>query len=111
MLHVRSIAYAAMNGAPPMFGPLRMEVAVSYEYPASWSKKRREATRWKDTRPDIDNLAKVVMDAIGNSPSLASRDHLPLAIVYVDDAQICELIVVKRYEAAGYVGVFAETLT
>lgn len=99
MLEVRRIAHDAMAGAAPFAGPVSVHVDAYYELPASWSKKKRAAaleSPWKPSRPDCDNLAKAIMDAIGGNPSLDQTDGLG-AIVFGDDAAVCRLIVEKRF--------------
>jgi hypothetical protein len=66
-------------------GAVRMfaERAV-YLVPESWSKKRRATALWKSSKPDADNIAKLIKDALST-------------VVYVDDAQIAELTVQKVY--------------
>jgi Holliday junction resolvase RusA-like endonuclease len=108
MLHVRSVAWQAMKKAPPMTGPLSMSVIAVYETPASWSKKKAIASLWKESRPDVDNLAKAVMDCIGTNESLAATDKLPAALVYGDDAQVVKLYVEKHYGARAYISVQVE---
>ena len=48
------------------------------------SRARKEGAQWITKRPDADNLAKILADAMNK-------------IVYVDDAQVASLIVQKRY--------------
>jgi Holliday junction resolvase RusA-like endonuclease len=84
MALVRLAAAKAMDGGPPMAGPVAMTVKATYLVPKSWPKKRVAAARWRTAKPDADNLAKLVADSINE-------------IVYVDDAQVAELVVQKRY--------------
>lgn len=73
----RIAAIARLAGVEPMEGPLRMTVRAIYEPPKSWSKRKRQAAmgEWKETRPDRDNIEKLVADALNG-------------IAYADDAQI-----------------------
>ncbi len=64
-------------------GPLRMTVHATYVIPASWPAKKRDVF-WKTTKPDADNLAKLVKDACNR-------------VAYRDDAQVAELIARKSY--------------
>lgn len=79
---------AAMQGAPPMTGPLKLEILCVYAVPPSWPLAKREAALaghvWKTSAPDYDNLAKQVGDALNK-------------VAYVDDAQIVRSSVGKRY--------------
>ena len=51
------------------------------------------APQWHDKKPDLDNLAKAVLDAITNSG------------IWTDDAIVCELTVSKRYTPTNESGV------
>jgi Holliday junction resolvase RusA-like endonuclease len=97
MTAVRTIAAAAMKGAPPLEGPVSMRVHAAYLVPESWSKKRKASAYWKSSKPDADNVAKIVKDAIST-------------IVFVDDAQVAHLNVVKKYDVTSFVSVTVEKL-
>lgn len=73
----------AMDGKEPLDGALRMTIRACYPHPKSWSKRKR-SERWKTSKPDADNLAKICGDALNG-------------IVYKDDAQIAELTIQKQY--------------
>ena len=79
---------AAVRGAPPMAGPLRLEVLAVYAIPHSWPLAKQEAARlgkvWKTTVPDHDNLIKQISDALNGH-------------AYADDAQIVQTSFGKRY--------------
>ena len=64
--------------------PLALTITVTYSQPTSWSKKKKAATIFKTSKPDADNLAKLVMDACNQ-------------LVWKDDAQIAVLTVQKAY--------------
>lgn len=78
----------------PLSGPLYAEIEAIYPIPKSTSKKARQLMEYGQVRPtkkpDADNIAKIILDAING-------------IAYEDDAQIVRLSVVKDYEcpAAG----------
>ncbi len=110
MLQVRAMAFEAMRGAPLLEGPLTMDVRAVYPIPETWSKKRKAAAYWKDSRPDADNIAKAIMDCIGQNESLAGYDKLPAALVFGDDAQVAHLNVVKIYGPVAFVRVSVEAL-
>lgn len=74
----------AMAGRDPLQGALGLRIWVLKTVPASWSKARREAADYVTSKPDLDNVVKLVKDAMNK-------------IVYDDDAQIASLIAVKRY--------------
>lgn len=69
-------------------GSIELYIDVCRSVPKSWSKKKTEAALRKEilptTRPDVDNYAKGIKDALNG-------------IMYVDDSQITELTVRKYY--------------
>lgn len=81
---IKAAAYQEMQGRSPMEGALTMRVVATYLVPASWSKKRKAAAKWKTSKPDADNISKIVKDALSK-------------VAYVDDAQVAELHVSKLY--------------
>ena len=71
----------------PHAGPVRMTVAAFRVLPASWSRRKREAalaSGYWTSRPDADNVLKLVKDALNGT-------------AYVDDAQVADVRVVKRW--------------
>lgn len=70
----------------PQGTPLRVEIRAFFPIPSSFSKKKRDAL--KDTphikKPDADNVAKAVVDALNY-------------LAFHDDSAICDLITIKRY--------------
>jgi Holliday junction resolvase RusA-like endonuclease len=97
MAAVKLFASRAMGGWPPMQGPVEMTVEAIYLAPASWSKTKRELVFWKTSKPDGDNLAKLVSDAINE-------------IVFVDDAQIARLSVSKHYGERSEIAVVVRSM-
>lgn len=90
-------AAEAMSGRRPFEGPLRVTIRATFLVPQSWTQNRKNAAVWKTSKPDADNLAKII-DALN-------------AIVWRDDAQVCELTVQKRYGAIAGLTVSVETLS
>lgn len=84
MAQVRSFAATAMEGREPFSGPVEMIARFSYSRPKSWSKKKADATRWKSSKPDVDNLVKIIGDSLN-------------AVAFHDDAQIASVSVQKMY--------------
>lgn len=80
--YVRLIRAACIDsGCPMMHGPVKLKVDVFRALPASAPKR---VIGEPDTlKPDADNVAKAVMDALSG-------------VAYADDAQVCELIVKKH---------------
>jgi Holliday junction resolvase RusA-like endonuclease len=97
MATVRLFGHRAMRGRALMEGPLHMTVETYYTVPASWSKAKREGAYWKDSKPDADNLYKVIGDSLN-------------AVCYHDDAQIAELTVRKVYGPSACVRVTVANL-
>lgn len=84
----RMVARGVMSGRPPVTGPIRCRVTATFPIPVSWP-------RWKTnlaehglishtSKPDGDNVAKAAKDAMNG-------------LVWLDDAQVIELVVAKRY--------------
>ena len=69
-------------------GAIRVSITIYYKIPNSYSKKRvqaiREGREYPCKKPDIDNCAKVILDALNK-------------IAYEDDKQVTELTVLKRW--------------
>lgn len=86
MTIVRTICAAKMRGAPPMEGPIELSVVATFLWPKSISPKKRTlpGAEWKTTKPDEDNLKKLVQDSLNK-------------IAYVDDAQVCSGHCWKKY--------------
>ena len=67
---------------------ISMQITAVYPVPASYSKRDKAAALAGDLlptkKPDADNVAKVIADALNG-------------LAYDDDAQITDLLVLKRY--------------
>ena len=85
-LAVGHIARAAMSkaGYKPFEGPLELTYRATFDWPETWSQRRKDKIRWKSSKPDVDNAAKLAADALNQ-------------IVYLDDAQIASLRAQKVY--------------
>lgn len=85
---LRIAAQAVMRGAP-LAGPLDVTVTMHMPVPASWSKKKQLAALageiFPTKKPDWDNAAKMT-DALNQ-------------VVWIDDKQIVDGRVRKRYSA------------
>jgi Holliday junction resolvase RusA-like endonuclease len=85
---IASKASQAMGSSEPLQTPVAIFIWISHAIPASYSKKRKEACLngldWPK-KPDLDNVAKVYLDAMNG-------------IVYKDDVQVVKLRVSKRYD-------------
>ena len=81
----QAIRLAYVNaGGEALEGPVEIRVACWFKRPTSHSKKRREHREPKISKPDLDNLAKAILDALNE-------------IAYNDDGQVCRLTVEKWY--------------
>jgi len=81
----QAIRLAYVNaGGEVLEGPVSISIVCWFEQPKSHSKKRRQQAEPKTTKPDADNLAKAVLDALNG-------------IAYNDDGQVCKLTVEKWY--------------
>ena len=69
-------------------GAVKARIEVYYKIPKSYTKKRVQAIRdgleMPLKKPDSDNIAKIVLDSLNK-------------IAFDDDAQVVELIVIKRW--------------
>lgn len=71
-------------------GPVRVEITTFAACPKSHHRKREPIPEGPCTsKPDADNIAKIVCDALNG-------------VAWHDDAQVVELIVVKRVAAQGH---------
>ena len=72
----------------PYAGPIRLVVHIGMPIPTSWSQKRQRAAAAGEIgatkKPDADNVVKALKDGMNG-------------VVYVDDGQVVDLWVAKRY--------------
>ncbi len=84
---LRLAAQDAMDGRPPLDGPVRVSVIATFPVPKSFSKKKHAdavlGLSRPTTKPDADNLLKV-LDAIN-------------MVVFGDDKQIVQAEIIKLY--------------
>jgi len=93
-------AQAAMNGRPPVEGPVAVTLEVLLPIAKSWSREKRLLAAGGGLRPtgrpDLDNFAKM-LDALN-------------MVVWGDDSQIVELVVFKRYSDAPQLAITVDTI-
>lgn len=77
---VKLFCQNAMRGAPPIDGAVELAISAFYLRP----KSKRQASEWKTSRPDADNISKLIKDALNT-------------VAWRDDAQVCSLHVWKAY--------------
>lgn len=96
---IKSIALAAMRGRALFDGPVEVEILAAYEWPKSWSAKKRNrpAAGWKISRPDLDNVVKLVADSLNG-------------IVWTDDAVMARVSASKGYSSTAGLHVKVEVL-
>jgi Holliday junction resolvase RusA-like endonuclease len=96
---ISQIGFDAMAGRPPLTGPLEVTVAAYWPWPKSKSEKKRKmfGAQYFTSRPDADNIGKLLGDALNS-------------IVWADDAYIVNLTVKKRYSLTPQTVVRVETL-
>jgi Holliday junction resolvase RusA-like endonuclease len=80
-----------VHRGPPMEGALGIDVEIGVGIPASWSRRKRAdalaGALLPTGKPDIDNAAKLVCDALNK-------------LVWKDDSQIVEAHITRRYAEA-----------
>ena len=89
------------QGKAPTQYPCLVQIDAYTVPPASWSKKKRAAALagelYPTTKPDIDNIAKSVGDGANG-------------VVWVDDKQIVDLRVRRRYAETPCLAVYVTVL-
>jgi len=87
---IKMIALEAMGDRPKLKGAIHIRIQAHFKIADSWSKKKKEEAiigRLKHIKkPDVDNIAKIVMDSI--------RDGV---VLEADDCNVTYLIVTKGY--------------
>lgn len=79
----------AMKRRRPLEGPLSCEIVATFTCPRShWRKRTPQPVRLHWKTPDIENVAKAVLDAA-------------TGVLWLDDAQVARLLVVKLVGAQG----------
>ena len=72
----------------PMTGPLELELGFTLGIPASWGKRKAQGARdgivRHTSRPDVDNMGKLVMDAANG-------------VLWHDDSQLVRVTLAKWY--------------
>ena len=70
---------------PVFAGPLNVVIVLAFPMPRSWSHKKQASMRdaWHTQKPDVDNVAKSILDAL--------KDR------WKDDTQVARLTVDKRW--------------
>lgn len=79
-------AYLSHNFKKYETGALKLKIIAEYKPPTSVSKKKQKELigKYRPIKPDIDNITKIIMDALNG-------------LAYTDDNQITLLLVAKQY--------------
>lgn len=85
---VRDFAAKAMAGRPLLTNAVNLTIVLYLQKPASWSRKKRLENPIPTGKPDLDNIAKLVSDAING-------------IVWLDDSQVATLTVSRVFGSDG----------
>lgn len=68
--------------------PVRIALAIWFDVPASWSKKKRaaalEGSVWPTKKPDCSNILKAIEDALNG-------------VVWKDDVQVVQVAITKKF--------------
>lgn len=87
---IKTLGMEVMGARDPLDGPVRLDVDVQVGVPASWPRwKAAAALAGKIAptgKPDGDNILKAVMDGLNG-------------VIWVDDTQVVEFALCKRYSA------------
>jgi Holliday junction resolvase RusA-like endonuclease len=80
--------------------PIKLTICATFEPPKSYSnpKRLRCLKTHHSKKPDIDNIAKAIMDSLNG-------------LAYKDDNQVCELNIIKRYGEKDNITIEIEQLT
>lgn len=91
----------AAGGRKTISGPVQIKIVAVFAMPESWPRKTQRImgpeTIWHRGRPDLDNIAKLVCDALNKT-------------AWVDDGQIAVMSIGKRYGDPERVEVTIEAL-
>lgn len=79
--------YKEQSGAY-LEGAIKADIYAYYKIPKSYTKKRiqaiREGKEYPCKKPDVDNIAKIILDALNN-------------VAYDDDVQIIKVTLTKKW--------------
>ena len=96
MVAAKVRSYMKINGIQTITEPLAVHLNFYFTPPKSYSKKRIRAIEAKEElftkKPDLDNLAKLILDSCNN-------------LLFKDDSQIIGLTIGKHYGHEDYVDV------
>jgi Holliday junction resolvase RusA-like endonuclease len=93
------IAWKKSAKGRKMTGALSVEILVFFETPKNWSMKKKTEMMGKfaEKKPDIDNVAKIILDALNK-------------LAYHDDSQVVAISCQKMWGTESKVHVSVETI-
>jgi len=96
---IQTIAHEVMAGQNAISVPVSMTIFAVWPWPKSWSekKRRKQGAHYKTSKPDADNVGKLVSDSLNG-------------IVFNDDAQVVDMRVIKQYGLNAQTRVVIDTL-
>ena len=80
-------AQKAMNGRPPLDGPIAIRLEAYFPVPTSWSKKKQRAALAGELRPTV----------VPDAANVAAITDPCNGLLWRDDKQLVELTVTKTY--------------
>jgi Holliday junction resolvase RusA-like endonuclease len=96
---VQILAHVVMGGLAPSSAPMSAEIWVMAPIPKSFNKTKTRMALEGDirpvTKPDLDNVAKIILDSLNG-------------ICYEDDRQVTDMVIRRRYSADPCVLVYLE---
>ena len=88
---IKYLAWVQAMGEEPLTGPIAVHITAHFKRPKSHYGTQKGVPYLKDTapkhhtgKPDVDNIGKFYLDVLNG-------------IVFVDDRQVCRMIVVKNW--------------
>lgn len=84
---IARLAEKARGDWPVLATPMSLRVVAHHAIPVSWSKRKQQqalAGELIPGKPDLDNVAKAVLDALNG-------------VIYEDDKQVIKLVAEKKY--------------
>lgn len=84
---IAKMAVLARADWPVLETPISLRVVAHHAIPMSWPKRKQQQALQGDLipgKPDLDNVAKAVLDALNG-------------VIYLDDKQVVRLMAEKRY--------------
>jgi Holliday junction resolvase RusA-like endonuclease len=83
---IKQAAFVLMHGKPLFEGPVELVIEIWRQHPVSWSKAVRAANAgyFATGTPDVDNQAKLLMDAFNGT-------------VWTDDKLVSDLVIRRRF--------------